>query len=178
MRRVEQWFLGFPGPFVPRTDDEYQPVELVQVVPAVRTALSHRVAALGRWQGGALFGELVAGSLTVQAAAPACPPGDQYSPLHIHLPYLLGWSDGLAAHLSTRVDWYGNWIAAPDGRLPAVQTDLDWLAMGALQGLFDDQHILMMLGHEDGVLLGRAYRWDEGIPTCLDCRLGRLPDTL
>lgn len=42
------------------TDDEYLPLEAVSFAPAVLATLTRQICVLGRWQGGALFGELVA----------------------------------------------------------------------------------------------------------------------
>ena len=69
-------------------------------------------------------------------------------------------------------DWQGNWIAAPNSQLPDERVDLTWLAQGAQQGLFDEQHVLVMAGIHDGVLTGHAYRWEEGQPMAVDSGLG------
>jgi len=159
------------------SDDEHLPLESVSFAPQALTPLTRQVRVLGRWQGGALFGELVAGSLTVQQSAPLAPPGHNLPVLTPHLPYLVGWSDCLEADNKPLIDWYGHWISAPDGRLPDPRADLTWLACGGRQGLFDEQHGLVMLGVEDGRLVGRAYRWDEGHPIEVECHLMlRSPD--
>ncbi len=171
MKRSRQLFLGFPSPTRPMTEDEYLPLEAVSLTSAVRFTLTRQIQVLGRWQGGALFGELVAGSLTVQLTAPLAPPGWKTTLLMLHLPYLLGWSDCIETQASKAVDWYGNWVSAPDGRLPDQRADLTWLAWGGRQGLFDEQHGLVVLGLEDGILRGRAYRWEEGHPMAVECHL-------
>jgi len=177
MKRVQQLMLSIPAPVKPRTDDEFLPLEAVSFLPSVLRTLDRQIRVLGRWQGGVLFGELVAGSFTAQLAAPLAPPGWMTTPLAAHLPYLLGWSACIEAQDGHQMDWYGNWISAPDGRLPDPRADLTWLARGGRQGLFDEQHGLVMLGVEDGRLVGRAYRWDEGHPMEVECHLMlRSPD--
>ncbi len=171
MMRARQLFLGFPPPTRPTTDDEYLPLEAISFTPSIRATLTRQIRVLGRWQGGALFGEFVAGSLTVQLTAPLAPPGWKTTLLMPHLPYLLGWSDCIETQASQPVDWYGNWVSAPDGRLPDHRADLTWLARGGRQGLFDEQHGLVVLGLEEGMLQGRAYRWHEGHPIEIECHL-------
>lgn len=67
------------------------------------------------------------------------------------------------------LDWYGNWIAAPDGQMPDERADLTWLAQGARSGLFDNRRMLVIVGLSDLTLTGRAYGWDEGQPVVLEC---------
>ena len=123
----------------------------------------------GDWQGGTLFGEVDGGVLSVRLVTPLGPPAWSQQPLAPHLPYLLGWSDGLYALHGETIDWHGNWIAAPDGQLPDERADLTWLTTGAQLGLFDDLHILVIVGLRDGYLAGRAYGWSDGEPVSLDC---------
>ena len=171
VRRAMEWYLG--RSFTSRTamDDE-EPLESVVLLPVVQQQLSRQLDVKGRWQGGVLFGEETLGTLTVRVAAPLGPPAWAVQPLFPHLPYLIGWSDSVAEHHGPALDWCGNWIAAPDSRLPDERLELNWLHLGAQQGLFDDTHPLVVLGLQDGRLAGRVYAWAEDGPLLLGGPLG------
>jgi len=147
--------------------EEAQPLEAVVFTVVVRQTLMSHLDVKGRWQGGTLFGESTLGTLTVRLATPLGPPGWEFQPLLPHLPYLIGWSDSVEVQYGAALDWCGNWVAAPDSRLPDERADLSWLHLGVQQGLFDDIHPLVVVGMEDGRLLGRAYSWDEERPISL-----------
>ena len=168
MQRAMQVFLNLPDATRTREDDEFLPLERVIFMPQVRETLLKQLEVRGHWQGGALFGSVSAGTLSVRVVGPLGPPTWQ-QPLQPHLPYLLGWSDSLCTQFGTTLDWYGNWIAAPDGRLPNERADLTWLAHGARQGLFDDRHALVVVGLTKLALSGRAYSCDEGESISLEC---------
>lgn len=168
MQRATQIFLNLPGPTQSRQDDELLPLEQVVFTFPARQALSRQLEVHGRWQGGILFGTVSAGVLSVRVAGPLGPP-TWHHPLKPQLPYLLGWTDSLYAQFGPSVDWYGNWVAAPDGRLPDERADLTWLHEGARLGLFDARHTLVVLGLSDLTLTGRAYTWDEEEPVLLQC---------
>lgn len=68
----------------------------------------------------------------------------------------------MLAATAPELDWAGQWIAAPHGRLPNLEVGLAWLTLGAQRGQFDDWHPLLMLGMEEGQLATRAYIWHEG----------------
>lgn len=168
MKRAVERYLGRPAVKTPGMEDESQPpLETVVFAVAVRRRLVRQLDVKGQWQGGALFGELTLGTLTVRFVTPLGPPGWSKQPLLPHLPYLIGWSDSVDEQYSPALDWCGNWIAAPDSRLPDERADLSWLQLGAQQGLFDDAHPLVIVGLENGRLLGRAYSWDEDGPVAL-----------
>ena len=169
MQRAMQVFLNLPDTTRPRGDDEFLPLGRVVFMPQARQALSRQLEVRGHWQGGVLFGTAQAGVLSVRMAGPLGPPTWNQQPLRPHLPYLLGWSDSLSAQFGPTLDWYGNWIAAPDGQMPDERADLTWLARGARSGLFDDRHALVIVGISDLTLTGRAYGWDEGEPVFLEC---------
>lgn len=177
MRRATQLYLGRPAAAQARAESEYQPLEAVILLPAVRQALSRSLEVKGRWQGGALFGETGFGTLTVRCVSPLGPPAWRGGPLTPYLPYLIGWSDSLGAQPDPAVDWAGNWIAAPDSRLPDERVDLSWLRLGADGGLFDEKHPLMVAGIHEGRLALRGYAWDEGEPVPLRCTVD-FPDGL
>jgi hypothetical protein len=177
MSRATQLYLGRPAAARIRTESEYHPLEAVVLLPAVREALSRSLEVKGRWQGGALFGDTDAGSLTVRLVSPLGPPAWWGQPLTPHLPYLIGWNDGLGAQPGPAVDWVGSWIAAPDSRLPDERADLSWLRRGADAGLFDQDHPLVVAGVQEGYLVLRGYAWEEGEPLPLRCTVD-LPETL
>ncbi|WP_245556617.1 hypothetical protein [Deinococcus aquatilis] len=172
MKRAQQRFLGLPSPRRSHSNDEALPIGSLGLLDSAYLELMQQVNVLGRWQGGTLFGEVVAGHFTVQLVTPLGPPSGVAHPLFPHLPYLLGWSDCVAQGYGEAMDWYGNWLAAPDGRLPDERADLSWLALGASQGLFDEQHALLVLGMHEGQLLGRAYCWQEGQRMNVTCSFG------
>lgn len=149
-----------------RADDEEQ-LESVVFTAAVQQRLLRQLELKGRWQGGVLFGEETLGTLTVRFVAPLGPPVWSTQPLFPHLPYLIGWSDSISEQYGAGLDWCGNWIAAPDSRLPDERLGLTWLHLGARQGLFDDTHPMVVLGLEDGRLSGQVYAWAEDGPLVL-----------
>lgn len=169
MKRAARWLLGLPARS-PFQEEQPLPTQTLHVSSAAHRALMQHLEARGRWQGGALFGSHVESSLQVTHVTRLGPPGDQQHPLTPCLPYLIGASDLLAAS-APGVDWLGQWLAAPDGRLPSLQVDLRWLALGAQGGQFDEWHPLLVIGLHEGRLLGRAYTWDEGEPVAIDCPL-------
>ena len=65
----------------------------------------------------------------------------------------------------------GNWLAYPDSRLGRVEDDLVWLRRGFEGGLFDGDHVLVVVGWGEGTLDLRAYSADQGEPTALACSL-------
>lgn len=168
MQRAMQVFLNLPDATRLRGDDECLPLERVVFQREARQTLARQLEVRGHWQGGVLFGTAQAGLLSVRVTGPLGPP-TWNQPLRPHLPYLLGWSDSLYAQFGATLDWYGNWIAAPDGQMPDERADLTWLTQGAQRGLFDDRHALVMVGLSDLALTGRAYSWDEGEPVSLEC---------
>ncbi|WP_245556544.1 hypothetical protein [Deinococcus aquatilis] len=161
MKRALERYLGRPARNSVRKDDEAQVLEAVVFTDSTRQMLIQQLEVKGQWQGGVLFGERTLETLTVHFAAPLGPPAWSGQPLHPHLPYLIGWSDSVSAQHSEALDWCGNWIAAPNSRLPDERLDLSWLQLGVQQGLFDDIHPLVVVGIEDGLLSSRSYLWDE-----------------
>lgn len=177
MRRATQLYLGRPAAVQSRTESEYQPLEAVILLPTVRQALSRSLEIKGCWQGGALFGKVDFGTLTVRLISPLGPPAWRGGPLTPYLPYLIGWSDSLEIQPGVAVDWAGNWIAAPDSRLPDERVDMSWLQRGAKAGLFDQEHPLVVAGVQEGHLVLRGYACEEGESVPLRCTVD-LPDGL
>lgn len=166
VRRAMERYLGRSFSSHTSMDDAEQ-LESVVLMPAVQLQLLRQLNVKGRWQGGVLFGEETLGTLTVRFVAPLGPPTWAVQPLFPHLPYLIGWSDSVAEQYGTGLDWCGNWIAAPDSRLPDERLELNWLHLGAQQGLFDDMHPLVVIGVEEGRLSGRVYAWADDGPLIL-----------
>ena len=162
-------FLGRSSPPAPSTEDELVPTHAVTFTDPSRRQLRDLLDVRGHWQGGALFGALQGGTLTVRTITPLGPPAWSGQPLTPNMPYLLGWSDSLTSQYGDTTDWYGHWIAAPDGRLPDDRSDLTWLHLGAQQGFFDEFHVLVIVGIVEGYLTGRAYSWEEHGPQQVDC---------
>lgn len=170
MHRAARWLLDLPDRRPPQ-EDEGAPIDTVVVELAANAELAARLSVLGRWHGGSLFGMLEDTTLRVLHAAALGPPGWPGQPLTPSLPYLLGLSEAAGSLISPAVDWRGQWLAAPDGRLPERGEDLVWLTLGARRGLFDAHHALLVLGVQEGYLDGRAYIWDEGEPVEVACPL-------
>jgi hypothetical protein len=169
MRRATQLYLGRPAVPRPRAESEYQPLEAVLLLPSVRKMLGQFLEVKGQWQGGALFGSSDFGTLTVQGISPLGPPAWWGQPLTPNLPYLIGWSDSVGTQHGAEVDWTGNWIAAPDSRLPDERADLSWLRRGVDLGFFDHEHPLVVAGINDARLALRGYTWDDDEPVQLRC---------
>ncbi len=169
MQRATRMLLGRSSPPDPTSEDDFSPTHTVTVNATSRGQLTKLLDLRGQWQGGTLFGTLQAGTLTVRTITPLGPPAWSSQPLTPNLPYLLGWSESLATQYGKTTDWYGNWIAAPDGRLPDERADLTWLHLGARRGFFDDIHVLLIVGITQGYLTGRAYSWEEAGPQQITC---------
>lgn len=174
MQRATQVFLKLANPAQSQRE-EFTPMEAVAFSALAKQALIRQLDVRAHWQGGTLFGELRNGLLFVRLITPLGPPGWGQQPLTPHLPYVLGWSDSLYALYGDALDWHGNWISAPDSRLPDERADLTWLTLGARMGLFDDFHPLVIVGLRDGYLTGRAYCWIDNEPVSLDCRFDLNP---
>lgn len=172
MQRAMQLFLGRPGPRQPRVEDDSYSLTTIEFQDKAKRQLVSQLAVQGDWQGGVLFGTVEKDHLTVSLVAPQGPPGTHRPLLMPSLPYLVGWSEAVAAMHGDTVDWWGNWIAAPNSGLPDERLDLTWLARGVQQGLFDEQHVLVVVGILNGGLTCRAYRWEEGQPMAVDFGLG------
>ena len=150
-------------------DDQWLPIQRVQLDPHARKALTERLSAVGSWQGGSLFGRYAGHTLQVPLAFGLAMPGWNGHPLLPSLPFLIGVTEATEAVLDPEVDWVGQWVAAPDGRLPDLRDDLRLLTLGARQGLFTNRCPLLIVGLQEGYLHGRAYIWDEGMPVSVDC---------
>jgi hypothetical protein len=174
--RARQRFLGLSPDHRPQSDEDVILPEQVQFASGARCQLRQQLCAPGRLRGGLLFGSLRAGILDVLLASPMGLPwwytDVDDAVLTVDERYAFGWSDCVAAVHGEQVDWQGNWIAYPDSSLPDVREDLTWLHLGASLGLFDDYHVLVVVGWEHGRLAGRAYSIDEGDATTLECNLG------
>lgn len=168
MQRAMQLFLGRPGPRQPWVEDYPYSLTTIEFQDKAKRQLVSYLAVQGAWQGGVLFGTVEKEHLTVSLVAPQGPPGTPRPLLMPSLTYLVGWSEAVTAMHGDTTDWRGNWIAAPNSQLPDERYDLTWLARGAQQGLFDEQHVLAMVGLLDGRLTCRAYRWEEGQPMMVD----------
>ncbi|GHF66008.1 hypothetical protein HNQ07_004778 [Deinococcus metalli] len=168
MHRATQRYLGLPETW-PTQDDQLLPIQTVKIQGRAQTHLLQALDIRGRWHGGALFGSHLSGTLEVPLITASAPPGTVSHPLTLSLPYLIGASQIVTTFLSAGVDWVGQWIAAPDGRLPDRRADLLWVNFGARRGLIDDRHPLAVIGLREGSLVGRAYIWDEGEPIEVDC---------
>lgn len=173
MHRATQRYLGLPETR-PTREDQLFPIETVRVQGIARNLLIQALDIRGRWHGGALFGIQKAGTLEVPLVTASAPPGTAGHPLTLSLPYLIGASQTITPFLGAEVDWVGQWIAGPDGRLPDRRADLLWVSFGARRGLIDDRHPLVVIGLHEGYLVGRAYTWDEGEPVEVACPLGPL----
>lgn len=173
MRRALLWYLGLTDTRTGR-EDQWVQTETVRLEDTAQRQLLNGLDTRGRWHGGALFGTTQDGTLTVLLTIPSAPPGTAGHPLSISLPYLVGASQGIDRALGGEIDWAGQWIAAPDGRLPDRRVDLLWAAQGASRGLVDDRHPLLVVGVLEGYLVGRAYVFDEGSVVEVSCPLGPL----
>lgn len=164
LSRAQQRCLNLPGSRRPRSDDEVQPLTHVILSSPAQAFLREQLYASGAYQGGPLFGTRDRGELRVQYAAPAgyaC--GDsalRQQPLVLDTRYVLGWSDALAAVSQGELDWVGQWMMYPDRQLAALEHDLAWLRAGLDTALFDEEHVLLVMGWEQGELTTRGYGFD------------------
>ena len=175
MKRAMRRLLRIPET-TPDLDDQLLPVQSVLLDSEARRTLTRRLGVVGSWQGGSLFGRHDGGALQVSLAFGLGIPGWAGHPLWPSLAFLVGATEATEATMGPDIDWVGQWIAAPDGRLPDLGDDLIWLTLGAKRGLFTERCPLVVIGLHDGYLHGRAYIWDEGEPVYVDCPSGRPVD--
>jgi len=168
MKRAMRRLLQIPDT-TPKPDDQLLPVQSVQLDAEARRTLTGRLGAVGSWQGGSLFGRHDGHTVQVPLAFSLGIPGWSGHPLWPSLPFLIGVTEATEATLGMDTDWVGQWIAAPDGRLPDLRDDLRWLTLGGRQGLFTERCPLVVIGLQDGYLHGRAYIWDEGEAVPVNC---------
>lgn len=160
LSRAEGRFLGLPGARRPRSDAEAQPIEQVLVSFQARAFLTEGLYASGAYRGGALFGFHSEGDLSVQFATPAgyaCGDlGLRQQPLVLDERFILGWSGALEATYPGKMSWVGNWLMYPDSQLAPLERDLEWLHEGLGTDLFNEDHVLLTVGWDLGVLSARA----------------------
>lgn len=181
--RARQRYLGLLPDERPTYDEDLIPFEGVAFTREARHFLRRQLSISGRLRGGLLFGAQKGKTLEVMLASSMGYPwwyaDQQQTPLHLDERYILGWSDCVEALHGGRVDWVGNWLAYPNSTLDDECEDLTWLDLGTKHGLFDDRHVLVVVGWVDGSLTGRAYRYDFGERVYLNCSLRTvLPPTV
>ncbi|GHF58570.1 hypothetical protein HNQ07_004061 [Deinococcus metalli] len=168
MHRATQRYLGLPNTHRSQ-DGQFLALKSVALEPLARKHLFQAVDIRGRWTGGALFGIRQTTTLVVTLAACQAPPSATTDPLTPSLPFLMGVTQGVSTVLSEDVDWAGQWLTAPDGRLPDRQVELAWVTLGGHLGLIDEKYPLLVIGLQEGLLTGRAYLWLEGQPAEIAC---------
>lgn len=165
LTRPQQRFLGLSGPRRSRSDAQAQPIEHVAFSFQARAFLIEQLYASGTYRGGPLFGFQSAGDLSVQIAAPAgYPCGDpelRQQPLALDERYVLGWSDCLEAVYPGKLDWIGHWLMFPDRQLAALEQDVTWLRQGLETDLFNEEHVLLTVGWEQGRLSARVLGYNR-----------------
>ncbi|WP_216322932.1 hypothetical protein [Deinococcus aestuarii] len=127
--------------------------------------LRERLYASGSYQGGPLFGFHSASDLSVQYAAPAgyiCgDPELRRQPLALDERYVLGWSDCLETVSPGKLDWVGQWLMYPDRQLAPLEQDVIWLRQGLGTDLFNEDHVLLTVGWEQGRISARALGYNR-----------------
>lgn len=165
LSRAQARFLGLPGARRPRSDAEAQPIEQVTLSFQAKDSLTEGLYASGAYRGGPLFGFRSEGDLSIQFAAPAGYVGDdpvlRQQPLVLHGPFVLGWSGALEAAYPGKLSWVGNWLMYPDSQLAPLERDLEWLHEGLDTDLFNEEHVLLTVGWDLGVLSARALGYNR-----------------
>lgn len=160
LARAHQRFLRLTGQRRPRSDAEVTPPAEVKVADQARAFFGQALEAGGSHQGGALFGRLYNGVITVEYAVPggyACWPfPGQDSPLMLDERYLLGLTDAFRASSTDSIDWVGNWLTFPNSELPAQSEAFTWFDQAALVKLVDAEHCLLMVGWAESRLAAHA----------------------
>lgn len=176
--RAQQRYLGLLAAQPPISDEDAVPLECVSFSREARHYLQCQLYAPGRLRGGLMFGSKRGDTLDVRFVSPMGYPwwyADSTSaPLDLDERYVLGWSDCLEVLHGGEIDWVGNWLARPNSLLGDVAEDLIWLGLGAEKGLFDDRHVLVVVGWGEGALTGRAYAHDLGEFVQISCSLGAI----
>ncbi|MGY2895518.1 hypothetical protein [Deinococcus sp. UYEF24] len=140
----------------------------------------------GRARGGLLFGHHHGDTLRVLLAGSGGLPGwlrgdEERAVLDIDARFAFGWGEAVSELLQGHVDWCGNWLMHPDEQLAGHGRDHHWFRRGLKRGLFDDRHILLVAGYEQGQLNARAYLLgtpDEPLEIQCEFEPGDVGDTL
>lgn len=165
VRRAERYFLRWPAPTTPVPDYEATAITSCLISHEAKQDFARLLTRRGQWQGGPIFGLRDHGVLHVLYARPGgyWPMLRDGDPYDMDMGYMLGLSDSQSP---AQVDWQGHWLAAPDSMMPSdVQ---GWADEGRQRGIIDDEHPLVVVGHDrDGLTYwGLIWRigeqaWDE-----------------
>lgn len=159
--RVHTRVFGFPLPSL--AQDEFPVPERVRVDPRVRRFFLAQLTLPGTYRSGPLFGpaHLEGGVQTFSAAAREGYPGLQPHlgevPFAPDWHYLLGLVDALSDHGRHDVDWSGTWLMAPNNRPGTWAEHEAWLIQAHELALIDEQHVLMLVGVDDGRVVHAPY---------------------
>ncbi|WP_157448803.1 hypothetical protein [Deinococcus peraridilitoris] len=124
--------------------------------------LQRQLGLPGRTRGGLIFGHHFQDTLHVLLAGTSGLPwwykhDEERGVLDIDARFTLGWSEAVGEVLQGHADWCGNWLIHSDEQLAEAERDAAWFRRGLKLGLFDDRHILMVVGFEEGLFWVRAY---------------------
>jgi len=160
LSRAHKRFLRLTGQRCPRSDAENTPPAGIEVTDQPRGFFRQALEAGGSHRGGALFGRLYNGLITVKYAMPSgyiCwPQPGQDSPLMLDRRYMLGLTDAFQASSPEPIDWVGNWLIFPNSELPAQSEAVAWFDQAALTKLVDAEHCLLMVGWSESRLAAHA----------------------
>lgn len=164
--RTQQRYLGLlPSQPTPTGQDAPLPAFLT-FSEGARITLERHLSASGRHRGGPLYGERDGERLHVILASSGGYPwwyaDFEESLLTPDERYMLGWNDCVTALYDGRVDWIGNWMAYPNSTLGDARADLAWLDLGYEHGLFDERHVLVVIGYHNDRPMARTYTSVQG----------------
>lgn len=158
--RVHTRVFGFP---LPNLLDDFPVPERVRLETRVRRYFLALLTLPGTYRSGLLFGPArpVDGVQVFSAAAREGYPGLQArlgeAPFTPDWRYLLGLVDALSDHGRTDVDWTGTWLMAPNNRPGSWAEHEAWLIQAHELALIDEQHVLLIVGVDDGRVVYAPY---------------------
>lgn len=179
--RTDRYFLRVIGDPIPGA--EPVPIKTASLHSVGAGAALERILSCpGRMQGGLLFGYRDAEDIRIGFASPAGvrPWHLSADPTDMDAGYVLGWMDCLRDAYSITpgadpIDWIGNWIAYPDGRLHTPEEDHHWFQVGRQKGLFDEEHLMLVVGWQNGQLGWNAYIYDSALDAPVPLEITKTP---
>lgn len=139
-------------------------LSLVAVAPSVIRNLNRQLHSPARLRGGLLFGQQQGETLHVSLATTlgrsAWYGQSRWAALDVDARFTLGWSEAVQDILGGSTDWVGNWLMYGNSQLHSGRKDQRWFRSGQRLGLFDETHVLMIAGWEEGRVTCRVYRQD------------------
>ncbi|MCD0158221.1 MULTISPECIES: hypothetical protein [unclassified Deinococcus] len=163
MRAEQRDYWSAPSA-LPGRGTEREDLSVVAISPSVARNLQRQLYSPARLRGGLLFGHQRGETLHIMLASTlgrsAWYGKSRKAMLEVDARFTLGWSEALRDILGGTADWMGNWLMYDDSQMHGQRKDGRWFRSGQRLGLFDEGHVLIVVGWEEGCFACRAYRRD------------------